>query len=102
MALFIALWADSGVFSLVLIAWSVLASALGPLLLVRLARQPLPAPIALAMMAVGVLTVVLWDASPWAESVFKALPGMVAPLVVYGAWRVFARGASPHALGGTS
>ena len=86
LALLIALTADSGVFSLVLIAWSALAASLGPILLVRLAKRRLPTPLAMLMMAAGIATVVLWGASPWADSVFKALPGMVVPLVIYGLW----------------
>jgi hypothetical protein len=47
------------------------------------------------MMLVGVGTVVAWGMTPWAGAVFKALPGMLAPLLVYGAARAtgLARGA---------
>lgn len=83
LALGIALTASSGVFSLVLVAWSALGAALGPILLVRLARRPLPTGLALAMMAVGIGTVFAWGASPYTNSIFKVLPGMVAPCVLY-------------------
>jgi sodium/proline symporter len=83
LALVIALTATQGVFSLVLVAWSVLGASLGPILLVRLARLPLPSWLGLTMMATGIVTVFLWGASPWADAVFKALPGLMAPLLLY-------------------
>lgn len=89
-ALLIALGASASVFSLVLVAWSALAASLGPVLLVRLAKQPLPTWLALVMMAVGVGVVFGWGASPWADSVFKALPGIMVPLIVYGIYWITA------------
>lgn len=97
-ALLIALTATSGVFSLVLVAWSALAAALGPLLLVRLARQPLPDWLGLMMMATGVAVVFVWGASPWSDAVFKALPGIVAPSLIYGVyWLAAGRSAARRA-----
>ena len=46
-AFVIALTAAPGVFSLVLMAWSVLGASIGPILLVRLAKQPLTPPLAI-------------------------------------------------------
>lgn len=83
LALTIALTATSGVFALVLVAWSVLAASLGPILLVRLAKWPLPSWLALTMMGLGLSTVFVWDASDWSSSVFKSLPGIVLPTVLY-------------------
>ncbi len=83
LALMIALYADSGVFSLVLIAWSALGATLGPILVIRMAGKPLPNSLAILMMAVGLATIVLWGNSPWSGAVFKALPGFIAPLIIY-------------------
>jgi sodium/proline symporter len=83
LALVIALTATSGVFSLVLVAWSALAACLGPLLVVRLSGRPLPDWLALTMMASGLVTVFLWGGSDYADAVFKALPGMLVPSVIY-------------------
>jgi sodium/proline symporter len=83
LALVIALTASSGVFSLVLVAWSVLGASLGPVLLVRMAGRPLPDGLALLMMASGVATVFWWGESAWSGAVFKALPGLVVPVLVY-------------------
>jgi sodium/proline symporter len=86
-ALWIALAADEGVFVLVLGAWSALGASLGPILLLRLAGAPLPAPLALAMMAAGLASVTLWDRSPLADDVFGLLPGLLVPFALYAAWR---------------
>lgn len=86
LALAIALTANSGVFALVLVAWSALASTIGPLLIVRLANKPLPTPLAFLMIASGLLTVFLWGESSFADSIFKALPGVVVPCLIYGGW----------------
>ena len=86
LALLIALTANAGVFSLVLVAWSALAASLGPVLLVRLGNLPLPDWLAVTMMWVGLGTVFAWGLSPWADSVFKAFPGMVAPMLLYAAY----------------
>lgn len=84
MALGFALYASSGVFSIVLIAWAALASMFGPVLLVRLANWPLPAWVGIVMMVAGLAVVILWGETSYADSVFKGLPGFIAPLCVYG------------------
>jgi len=76
LALGVALSAGRGVFALVLVAWSALAAALGPLLLLLLAGRPPGPRLAVAMAAAGVATVVAWERSPWADDVFKLLPAM--------------------------
>lgn len=83
LALFIALVASSGVFSLVLMAWSALGATLGPILIVRMANRPLSNSTAIAMMSSGLATVFIWDMLPWGDSMFKALPGMCVPLCLY-------------------
>jgi sodium/proline symporter len=84
LALAISLSASSGVFTIVLVAWSALAATLGPVLIIRLGHWPLSPGLAMVMMISGLATVIGWGASPWADSVFKALPGMVVPFLVYG------------------
>ncbi len=91
LALVIALTATTGVFSLVLIAWSALGATLGPILIVRVARAPLPTWLGLAMMAGGLVTVIAWPLTPWGDAVFKALPGMAVPLLLYGGVRALGR-----------
>lgn len=87
-ALVIALFAPEGVFGLVLIAWSALGASLGPVLALRLFRLPVNTATALMMMLAAVTTVSLWHLSPWDDDVFKALPGALAAVAVYLAYRV--------------
>lgn len=84
LALFIALFAGEGVFELVLMAWSALGATIGPLLLLRVFGRVPRAPVALAMMVTGFTTVVLWGGSSLGASVFRLLPGMITPLLLYG------------------
>lgn len=84
LALVIALTADDGVFALVLIAWSALGAALGPLVVLRVFGRHVPGPVAAVMMASGVATVALWGSTALADDVFKLLPGMAVPFVIYG------------------
>jgi sodium/proline symporter len=83
LALVIALVAESGVFTIVLMAWSILGAAFGPILIVRLAGWWLPSWLALSMMVVGISTVIAWGESQWSGAIFKAMPGMIAPFVFY-------------------
>jgi sodium/proline symporter len=95
-ALLAALFAESGVFSLVLVAWSGLGAIFVPILFVRLARLPLPTALAVAMMASGIGTVVWWGSTPWSDHVFKGMPGILVPLALYAlAWGAFLRSSEP-------
>ena len=102
LALVIALVAESGVFTIVLMAWSILGASLGPVLIVRLAGWRLPSGLALAMMGLGIATVVAWGESAWSGDVFKALPGLLVPMALYAlvatGWRL--RGEPLRADGG--
>ena len=84
LALGIALYGNTSVFSLVLISWSALASAFGPLLVVyALGRRPTER-LAIAMMLTGVAVVVLWRYAGWDQTiVYEAMPGMLSGMVVF-------------------
>jgi sodium/proline symporter len=90
LALTIALSASQGVFELVLIAWSALGATLGPLLVLRVCGRVPSASLSLAMLGSGLVTVVWWGASDLADDVFKLLPGMLVPFLVYAAAGLFA------------
>lgn len=91
MALVIALLADQGVFSLVLGAWALLAASIGPVLIVRLSGASLPQPIAIAMMLTGMAVVFAWGANATLSgTMYRAMPGMLAPLMLYGIARLTA------------
>lgn len=83
LALVIALAETQSVFSLVILAWSTLASAFGPLLFVLARRQPVEERLALAMMVVGASTAWLWRHFGLHEDLYEGLPGMLAGLASY-------------------
>ena len=100
LALCAALYATSGVFSLVLVAWAGLGAIFVPILLVRLAKLPLPTWLAVAMMALGIGVVTWWGGTEHASSVFKGMPGILAPLALYGTvYLLMLRGRAPGDVG---
>lgn len=84
LALAIALGRNESVFALVLIAWSALASAFGPLMIVySLNRRPAEG-LALTMMAAGLATVLGWRWLGWDQTVvYEVMPGMLSGLLVF-------------------
>ena len=82
--LIIALSENESVFSLTIFAWSVLASSLGPLLVIRAWQKPIDTPIAVAMIFAGTATVLSWNLGLKLSSVlYEVLPGMAAGFLVY-------------------
>lgn len=82
-ALSLALVQPASVFALVILAWSGLASAFVPLLLVlALGRRPRVGQ-ALLMMLGGLAVAVVWRALGWQASVYEGLPGIVTGVLVY-------------------
>ena len=81
-ALAIALSANQGVFSLVLVAWSALGATLGPVLIARLYGFNINAVVALLVMASGLGTVLAWNAIGFDGDVFKLLPGLLVPAIL--------------------
>lgn len=89
----IALFGSQSVFFLVTFAWSALASALGPLFMVRALQQPINRTVAVAMMIVGISTAIIWGTNPELKNlVYEVLPGMTAGILVYLIARPFIRG----------
>ncbi|MBQ0754605.1 MAG: sodium/proline symporter [Gammaproteobacteria bacterium] len=83
LALAIALLGNASVFQLVIVAWAVLASALGPLLVVyALGGRPVQW-VAVLMVCVGLATVYGWRAAGLSESVYEVMPAMLASWLVY-------------------
>jgi SSS family transporter len=83
LALVIALADTRSVFDLVILAWSTLASAFAPLLIV-LARGHRPREMhSLAMMAVGAASALLWREAGLHRDVYEGLPGILAGLAVF-------------------
>ncbi|MBF2007325.1 sodium/proline symporter [Chlorogloeopsis fritschii PCC 9212] len=80
----IALAGDDNVFLLVTFSWSALASALGPLLILRVWQLPVSTSVALSMMGVGITAAMTWSLIfKWSSIVYEVLPGMAASTLVY-------------------
>ncbi len=74
---------EQNVFALVIMAWSALASAFAPLLLVLcLGRRPSEG-LAITMMLVGLAVASLWRWAGLADAVYEGMPGILAGLLVY-------------------
>ena len=80
----IALLASENVFELVVMSWSTLGAALGPLMVVRVLRLPVTGRLATAMMLAGLAGVVVWrHVLALTGEVFEILPGMALGALVY-------------------
>ncbi len=82
LALGLALMNNQSVFNLVILSWSALASAFAPLLIVQcLGRRPGQG-VALAALAAGLATALLWRYLEWHAIAYEGLPGILVGLVV--------------------
>ena len=83
-ALLIALSDNQSVFSLVILAWSVLGATFGPLLLIYALGGRIAERQAILMMGVALVTVLAWRQMGWQGSVYEGMPAIIASLAVYG------------------
>jgi len=82
-ALGLALSGSQSVFSLVILAWSTLASAFAPLLVLLALNRRVSEPVAIALMGLGVGTALFWRFGlGWHSDVYEGLPGILLPLVI--------------------
>jgi sodium/proline symporter len=84
MVLIIALINNDSVFGLITFAWSILASGLGVLLILRSLQRPLSTPVAIAMMLAGIIVSLTWKLGlQLSEAIYEVFPGMAAGFLVY-------------------
>ncbi len=83
LALAVALFGTSNVFSLVLIAWSVLGAAFGPILFLYAFDKRVSEPVAVLMVVGGVAVTVLWREFGLSSLVYEVAPGMLAGFAIY-------------------
>lgn len=82
--LVIALVNNDSVFGLITFAWSILASGLGVLLILRSFQQPVSTPVAIAIMIAGIAGALIWKLGlQLSEAVYEVFPGMVAATLGY-------------------
>jgi len=82
--LVIALANNDSVFGLITFAWSILASGLGVLLILRSYEKPVATPVAIAIMLVGIFVSMYWKLGlNLSGAVYEVFPGMAAGLLVY-------------------
>ena len=85
----IALANNDSVFSLITFAWSILASGLGVLLVLRAWQKPVSTPAAVLMMLAGITVATIWKQTGLSSNMYEVLPGMAAGLLVYLISRLF-------------
>jgi sodium/proline symporter len=84
MILIIALVNNDSVFSLITFSWSVLASGLGVLLILRCFELSVSTPLAIAIMLAGVAGSLIWKIGlNLSDAVYEVFPGMATGLLVY-------------------
>ena len=82
--LVIALTNNDSVFGLITFAWSILASGLGVLLILRSLEKPVSTPVAIAIMLSGIAASMIWKLSlQLSGAVYEVFPGMAAGFLVY-------------------
>lgn len=81
----IALSGSESVFELVVVSWSSLASALGPIMVAQTLRWPLNQRVGGSMMIAGLAAALTWRYGlGLSSSIYEVLPGMLAGFVAYG------------------
>ena len=82
--LVIALANNDSVFGLITFAWSILASGLGVLLILRCYEKPVSTVWAIAIMLVGIAASLIWKLGlNYSGAVYEVFPGMAAGFIVY-------------------
>ena len=82
--LVIALANNDSVFGLITFAWSILASGLGVLLILRSYEKPVSTPVAIAMMLIGIFVSMYWKLGlRLSGAVYEVFPGMLAGFIIY-------------------
>ena len=77
-ALIIALSNSSSVFSLVILSWSTLACAFGPLLILYTLQRQVTERGAIVTMLAGVAVALAWRQIGWHENIYEGMPGILA------------------------
>jgi sodium/proline symporter len=82
LALMIALYASANVFDLVIMSWSVMAVAFGPVLILLVFNRMMTERVAVLVMAIGILVALLWRYANLHHMVYEGLPAMLIALLL--------------------
>jgi SSS family solute:Na+ symporter/sodium/proline symporter len=82
LALLIALYASSNVFDLVILSWSVMAAAFGPILILFTINRVMTEGVAIFIMAIGIVVALLWRYANLHHMVYEGLPAMLIALLI--------------------
>ncbi|WP_036482400.1 sodium/proline symporter [Myxosarcina sp. GI1] len=86
----IALINNDSVFNLITFAWSILASGLGVLLIIRVFEKPITTPVAIAVMIAGIAGALVWKSVlGLSGAMYEVLPGMAIGFLVYAVASLF-------------
>lgn len=93
----IALVAEQSVFELVVMSWSALASALGPMVILQSLRRPVNTPLSIAVILGGLGMALAWRYGfKLADSLYEVLPGMAMGFVIYAVGSLALPSATPE------
>lgn len=87
----ISLWGNKSVLMLVALAWSILATAITPLLYLFIAKQPVSEKLAITMLVVGCTVAVGWYWFRIDGLIWPSFPGFVAIAIIYIGYRLLHR-----------
>jgi len=80
----VSVWGSQEVFSFIVLVVGLIASAFGPLLVIRVLKQPIDERLSIAMILSGIAMALFWRYSLHLEKVvFEAAPGIVVGFIVY-------------------
>lgn len=97
LTLSVALVGNDSVFTVVTFSWSMLASSLGPLLVVRLFGRPITAVCALSIAIAGIAAALSWNlVFQLSGALYEVLPGMAAGMLVYYGDRLLSHRSQPE------
>ena len=82
-ALLIAIFGTKEVFSLVLLAVSIMGAAFAPIVFLRAFNQKIYAGEAYVMIVVALATVVIWRHFGWNTTIYEAMPGILSAFLIY-------------------
>ncbi len=83
MALLIALFGSKNVFELVLMSWSILSAAFGPILFLLAINKKVSETTGIVMVVSGVLATVGWKYAGLGGTIYEVAPGIVMGLIAY-------------------